>query len=251
MQAGKRYVSRAGREPGRRAGSWTVVTRGSPTSSKRSIGATRSRSDGLGQLPRRTCSRSVGIFFPAADARTCRTRQSGYNPPVFDLALSQAIARRRLGDRPGSPAGPRHPTSDRGSSRIAPEALRFLRRRLLAQERPRLPTLLDAVARFCRPKGVACPSRASVYALLRRSNGHRYRVGDLPGAVQAALYNLSPDSRLPGHQVAFYCFHFGDLAAISFASGLPWLDLHQARRTRGWRPRSRGLLEAACRARGI
>jgi non-specific serine/threonine protein kinase len=34
-------------------------------------------------------------------------------------------------------------------------------------------------------------------------------------------------------------------------AGLPWLDLYQARRARGWRTRSRGLLDAVLRAREI
>jgi hypothetical protein len=56
---------------------------------------------------------------------------------------------------------------------------------------------------------------------------------------------------VPGHQLAFYCFDYGSLAAISFAAGLPWLDLYQARRMRGWRPRSFGLLAAVMRRRGL
>lgn len=56
---------------------------------------------------------------------------------------------------------------------------------------------------------------------------------------------------MPGPQLAFYCLNYGSLAAISYAAGLPWLDLYQAGRLRGWRPRSRGLLDAVLRARGI
>jgi hypothetical protein len=65
------------------------------------------------------------------------------------------------------------------------------------------------------------------------------------------LYNLGPTGTVPGHQLAFYCFNYGSLAAVSYAAGLPWLDLHQARRLQGWRPRSRGLLDAVMRVRGI
>jgi hypothetical protein len=79
--------------------------------------------------------------------------------------------------------------------------------------------------------------------------GHTYRARDLPTSALEALYNISPDALVPGHQVAFCCFNYGTLSAICFASGMPWLDLHHARRARGWRPKSRGLLEAACRAR--
>jgi hypothetical protein len=56
---------------------------------------------------------------------------------------------------------------------------------------------------------------------------------------------------VPGHQLAFYCFNYGSLGAISYAAGLPWLDLYQARRMRGWRPRSFGLLLAVMRRRGL
>jgi hypothetical protein len=81
--------------------------------------------------------------------------------------------------------------------------------------------------------------------------GPLLRVRDLPASVRRALYNLAPESEVPGHQVAFYCFNYGDLAAISFAAGLPWLALHQARRMRGYRMKSRGLVEAVARARRV
>lgn len=76
-------------------------------------------------------------------------------------------------------------------------------------------------------------------------------MADLPPAVRDALYNLTADSEVPGHQVAFYCFNYGDSAAVSFAAGLPWLALYQAGRLPGFRPRSRGLFEAVMRARGL
>jgi hypothetical protein len=69
--------------------------------------------------------------------------------------------------------------------------------------------------------------------------------------VRLTLHNVDPTAPIPGDQIAFRCFHDGNLHALSFAAGMPWLDLHQARRKRGWRPKSRGLLEAVCRARGI
>jgi hypothetical protein len=78
-----------------------------------------------------------------------------------------------------------------------------------------------------------------------------YRVGDLPAPVQDALYNLEPDSEVPAHQLAFYCVNYGDLEAVSFAAGLPWLAIYQALRMRGYRPKSRGLIEAVARARRI
>jgi hypothetical protein len=51
--------------------------------------------------------------------------------------------------------------------------------------------------------------------------------------------------------VAFAAFNYGDVHAISFASGLPWLALYQADRVRGWRPKSHALLRAVMADRGI
>jgi len=90
-----------------------------------------------------------------------------------------------------------------------------------------------------------------VYKLLATLPTPRYTVAGLPPSVRDALYNLTDDSEVPAHQLAFYCFNYGDLAATSFAAGLPWLALYQAARLPGYRPRSRGLLEAVMRARGI
>jgi len=68
---------------------------------------------------------------------------------------------------------------------------------------------------------------------------------------RAALYNLPRDGEVPGEQLAFYCFNYGDLKAVQYAAGLPWLPLYRAYRMRGWRAQSRGLLRAALLARGI
>ncbi len=111
--------------------------------------------------------------------------------------------------------------------------------------------LLRRVSRICEAEGVRPPARASVYNALARLDGHIYTVAALPRPVGEALYNIATDGRVPGHQLAFYCFNYGSLGAISYAAGLPWLDLHQARRVRGWRPRSLGLLLAVMRWRGF
>jgi len=103
----------------------------------------------------------------------------------------------------------------------------------------------------CTSSGIKPPARASLYNTLARIEGHRYRIADLPRHVVQALYNLAPAGDVPGHQLAFYCFNYGSMPAISYAAGLPWLDLYQALHARGWRPRSRGLLAAVMRARGI
>lgn len=103
----------------------------------------------------------------------------------------------------------------------------------------------------CEAREQRCPSRATVYTFMRRDPGRSYEVERLPPAVRAALYNLSPAGHVPGAQLAFYCFNYGDLDAIHHASGLPWLPLYQAYRMRGWRPRSRGLLRAVLVTRRI
>ena len=84
-----------------------------------------------------------------------------------------------------------------------------------------------------------------------RIDGHTYRIPDLPSHVRDALYNLDPEGSVLGHQLVFYALQYGTLRAVSYAAGLPWLDLYQAARLRGWRPQSRGLLDAALLVRGI
>jgi hypothetical protein len=103
----------------------------------------------------------------------------------------------------------------------------------------------------CGAQGIRPPSRASLYNTFPRIEGHRYSIALLPDHVAAALYNFAPAGDVPGHQLAFHCFNYGSVPAISYAASLPWLDLYQAARVRGWRPRSRGLLSAVMRNRGI
>jgi len=110
---------------------------------------------------------------------------------------------------------------------------------------------LAEIERECRREGLRPPSRATVYKLLDTLPTATRRVSELPRPVREALFNLGSESEVPGHQLAFYCFNYGDLSALSFASGLPWLALHQALRLPGFRAKSRGLLEAVARARGI
>jgi hypothetical protein len=111
--------------------------------------------------------------------------------------------------------------------------------------------LRQRVADLCAASGLKPPARATLYNAFDRLEPRRYHVSTLPPRAVAALYNLAPDSVVPGPQLAFYCFNYGSLAAVSFAAGLPWLDLYQARRLRGWRPRSRGLFDAVMRVRGL
>lgn len=164
----------------------------------------------------------------------------------FDLTTSVARAESRIGARRR-----RGRRFDAGKRRIAPAALRELRLLLLGQERPRIAEVLCRVQQSCRNAGVRPPSRAPVYDILARGEGHTYRIEGLPPAVRTALYNLDPKGSVPGHQLVLHCFNYGTLEAVSFAAGLPWLDLYQADRVAGWRPRSKGLLRAVLRARGI
>lgn len=111
--------------------------------------------------------------------------------------------------------------------------------------------VLRQIGERCRKQKLDPPSRATLYKLLLTLPTSSYRLAELPPAVRNALYNLVSDSEVPAHQVAFYCFNYGDLSAISFASGLPWLALYQAQRTPGFRDKSRGLLDAVAQARGL
>jgi hypothetical protein len=129
------------------------------------------------------------------------------------------------------------------------ELLAELRALVLAADRPSMTDIHRRRTALARRRGWRPPARATLYAALATLEGSRHEVARLPPPVRAALYNLAPDAMVPGHQLAFYCFNYGSLAAMSYAAGLPWLDLYQAGRARGWRPRSRGLLAAALRAR--
>jgi len=166
----------------------------------------------------------------------------------FDIESSLERARRRLRGRPGSR---RRPRSDRGRFRLDPRVQSIVEEAIGGHDRPAMAAMLRTVSGRCRELGLTPPSRATLYKLMAGLPTGSYRLGDLPPAVQDALYNLQPDSEVPARQVAFYCFNYGDLRAMSFAAGLPWLALYQARRLPGFRARSRGLLDAVATARGL
>jgi hypothetical protein len=167
----------------------------------------------------------------------------------FDLSASLERAQERL--KRAAKAGGRRPRSDRGTSRIDARTLAVLVEACGGYEQPGMSELLARVGETCRGMGLAPPSRASVYKLWATLPTPRYQVAGLSPSVRDALYNLTDDSEVPAHQVAFYCFNYGDLAAASFAAGLPWLALYQAARMPGYRSKSRGLIEAVMRARGL
>jgi len=165
---------------------------------------------------------------------------------MFDLGESQREAITRL-----SRTSTRQRRSDAGRSRLPPVVLAEIRSLILGMERPPMVAIQRHIANVCAERGLKTPSRATLYAALLRIPGNEYDVPGLPRHVRESLYNVAPTATLPGHQLAFYGFNYGSLAAASYAAGLPWLDLYQAARLRGWRPRSFGLLMAAMRARGI
>ena len=145
----------------------------------------------------------------------------------------------------------RRPRSDRGIIRIGEPAISLLRAEIAGQNRPAMTDVLRNLATACDKIGIVCPARATVYKLIDTIEVRSYSLNSLPAAAAKALYNLARGSRVPGRQVVFYCLNYGDLDAVCFAASLPWLDLWQALRMRGWRPKSRGLLEAVCRTRRI
>ena len=165
---------------------------------------------------------------------------------MFDITRSQRLAQERLGR-----SSQRRRRSDAGRSRLPSAVLAELREAALGQDRPSMSDLHQRITRVCARHGLRVPVRASLYNALGRIEGHAYSIAELPEPVGEVLYNLDRAAEVPGRQLAYYCFNYGSLAAISFAAGLPWLDLYQARRLRGWRPRSLGLLESVLRVRGI
>lgn len=128
---------------------------------------------------------------------------------------------------------------------------RDLEELLRAHERPSVTAILARLRSRARSLGVRAPSRASIYNFMPRCPPHRYAIARLPEPVRASLYNLGPTGQISGPHVVFYAFQYGDLRAISFASGLPWIDLYLADRMRGWRAHSQGLLRAVLKYRGI
>ncbi len=111
--------------------------------------------------------------------------------------------------------------------------------------------LVASLGSFCAARGLRRPSRAALYRLLERLPCHEYAAASLPPEVGQTLYNVALDQPVPGSQLAFHCFNYGGPRALSFAAGLPWLDLYQASRKPGWRPMSRSMFEAICRIRRI
>jgi hypothetical protein len=166
---------------------------------------------------------------------------------LLDLRASLARAEQRLGGDPSS----RQRRADRGRSRLHPEVLARLTELLQGHQRPPVREIQDELERFCAGHDATPPARATIYQMMAQLPATSYAIEELPEAVRSTLYNLSPTGDVPGHQLAFHCLNYGTLEAISFAAGMPWLALYQAARLPGWRRRSRGLLEAILKTRGI
>jgi hypothetical protein len=161
------------------------------------------------------------------------------------LQASQARALARFAK--AAPA--RRPRADRGKSRLDARVQARLFELLSCEEHMGVTAAMKLVARDCRRWGLRPPSRATIYNFAACVPTAVHQVADLPAHVRRALYNLDAASLVPEAQIVFYCFNYGDLRAVSFAAGRSWLALYQAGRTRGWRPKSRGLFQAVLRAR--
>ena len=151
----------------------------------------------------------------------------------------------------------RRTRSDRGRPRVAAEVEAKLRELLLRPDKPAMREVERQLREYCRVVGAPPIARASLYNALERAPVPVLTWSGLSEAVQQSLYNLSAAGEnvspheIPGDQVVFYAFNYGSPSAISFASGLPWLCLHRAERRPGWRPKSRALLQAVMKYRGI
>lgn len=142
--------------------------------------------------------------------------------------------------------------SDRGKSRLDPAVELQLRRLLRPRDyaRPGASEVTRGLAEFCRASGRQVPARSTVYNAVNRLPPVVYPKNALPESIAGTLHNVG-GTAIAGRQIVFAAFNYGDTAAISYASTLPWSCLHAAERMRGWRPKSLALLRAVMRRRGI
>src|SRR5438105_1801087 len=129
---------------------------------------------------------------------------------IHDIDASIENAKSRMGLHATSG---RRGRSDRGKSRMAAAVKKEAARLLGTQRRPSMTKVLRTLGRFCAQHRHRPPSRATLYHFQARHLFHFYSASDLPLAARSALYNLDDGARVPGHQLVFYCFHYGDLAA--------------------------------------
>jgi hypothetical protein len=55
-----------------------------------------------------------------------------------------------------------------------------------------------------------------VYNVIERLEAPVYSKSALPEAVRGTLYNLADEALVPGQQVVFYAFNYGDTPALCY-----------------------------------
>lgn len=140
--------------------------------------------------------------------------------------------------------------SDLGKSRLPVRVEEKLRELLGARERPPVVEVWRTLDAWCRRLRLRSPSRATVYNVIARVEPPLFAKEELPESVRRCLHNVGT-GLVPGQQVAFAAFNYGDTRALSFAAGMAWPCLYRAARMPGYRPKSLGLLLAVMAYRGI
>ena len=142
------------------------------------------------------------------------------------------------------PSGARARRSDAGRARLHPAIEGRLQELLGGRDRPAALAVWRELGAFCRRRGLRSPSRATVYNAMDRVAPPRFALDDLPDAVRRCLHNVG-SGPVPGQQIVFAAFNYGDTRALTFASGMPWSCLHRAAQMPGFRAKSASLLRAA------
>src|SRR5512140_1053164 len=138
-------------------------------------------------------------------------------------------------------ASRRRRRSDAGHARLPTAVEAALQELLATQERPPVGEVYRQLQQRCRRLRAPCPSRSTVYNAIERVVPPSFASDELPAAVRACLHNVAAGP-IPGHQVVYAAFNYGDTRALSFAAGMPWSCLHRAAKMPGFRPKSLGLL---------
>ncbi len=169
---------------------------------------------------------------------------------IFNLKSSISSAERRLsGHDPQKQRTSRRQRSDRGGSRLDLAVRAHLDLLMSGYAQPRMRDVCTKISAHCLAHGLKVPSRATVYNYRTIAKTTPVVSSLLPPEVRSCLYNLEGVVTVPAHQLVFHCLNYGNIRAMSFAASMPWLALFQAGRMRGWRPKSRGLLDAIERGR--
>ena len=162
--------------------------------------------------------------------------------------LSFAASLKRAQARFERPARSRR--GDLGKSRLPAPVERKLHELLGGRDRPPVVSVWREVNTWCRRRGLESPSRATIYGVIARVEPPLVAPAALPESVRRCLHNVAPGP-VPGQQVVFAAFNYGDTRALSFAAGMPWPCLYRAASMPGFRAKSLGLLRAVMAYRGI